>query len=814
MLSVVRECRRSDVLCLPSTGEVICVRGMEKIMQTSRWDAVWERARASKHTIVVGPETIPPAPDDLRLLRVRCHGTWTTGGPLHEACQRVEKLLGEEFITSFQAREQFRAGLRARLLDNMPERAIDAILVESCNRLAAWADGRVVLAFEAVDAADDATITTLTQIMRRPGWLQLPTVFAVQGVPEGPVSALIEALRQAGGEDAVIEIRGSAPAVTAAATFEWTTLPSDVLRVLRAGSILGTEFDVALIARLLDEPVGLVLEQLQRAADAGVALVDRGEGRFFLPEEAGQALQSQLLPSLQAFWHAQLGALLSDRHLREGEVLPEELAADETGIPQPEMPVAPERSLPTETPEPAAAEEDFTAGTEPSTAAYAEMFEPVPSSPEPAPEPPAPPDLAEPAEPVYAQKPGGGATRPERSASVSPQPQTDYARAAAHLEAAGQTEAAVEQYLAAVQEVAARGDARRAYAIAQQALKLLGEHPPSERRAMLRAQLLLALGHLQWQSAVFGTPFTLREALSSLEAARVSLPDTAPPEVAGQLAAITAGVCYDLGALDALQHALGELTTASRRLLEAGESTLAACLLNDQAAVYVRLGDPVRAASLLSKSRELFTNVLSARPNDAMAVEELAATEHLLARLPLHAQIRPGREADAYAISLDHARAAESAYQRLNQPRELGRVWETIGRLELRNSRLGAAQGRLSTALQLQKQIGDVTGLARSTAALAEVYIMANQLEDAAVLLADSITLNFEKGSPIGLAFNRRTFNALHTALGQMPGPAPASVHRTMEEVEQRLLQAESVLGRLVLPGETESTPPFRAGRE
>jgi len=36
------------------------------------WDAVWERSRAGRHTVVVGSQTLPPAPPDLQVLRVRC----------------------------------------------------------------------------------------------------------------------------------------------------------------------------------------------------------------------------------------------------------------------------------------------------------------------------------------------------------------------------------------------------------------------------------------------------------------------------------------------------------------------------------------------------------------------------------------------------------------------------------------------------------------------------------------------------------------------------------------------------------------------
>jgi tetratricopeptide (TPR) repeat protein len=245
------------------------------------------------------------------------------------------------------------------------------------------------------------------------------------------------------------------------------------------------------------------------------------------------------------------------------------------------------------------------------------------------------------------------------------------------------------------------------------------------------------------------------------------------------------------------------LTETSRRLLNAGESLLATRLLNDQAAVYVRLGDAVRATHLLSTSRELFEGRLRQNPNDAMAIEELAETNHLLARLLLHVQMRPGREAEAYAMGLEHARAAEHAYQRLGQRQKLARVWETLGRLALQQGQLQTAQERLSAALELQRQIGDVTGLARSTAALADLCVVAGQLDDAVALLANSIALNFEKGSPIGLAFNRRALGALAKATAQAHGPETERFRGALAEIESRLAQAESVLGRLVLPGET-----------
>ena len=338
-----------------------------------------------------------------------------------------------------------------------------------------------------------------------------------------------------------------------------------------------------------------------------------------------------------------------------------------------------------------------------------------------------------------------------------------------------------------------------------QALQVLEELPSSPPRALLRAQLLLEMGGLQWHGALLGAPFTLQEALGSLEAARASLPDEAPPEVVARLAATTAGVCYDLGDLDSLQRALDELTQVSRRLLSVGEPLLAASLLNDQAAIDVRLGDPVRATHLLEESRQLFEDRLRAQPDEVVAIKELADTHHLLARLPLHASIRPGREMDAYAMSLEHARAAELAYQRLGQHERLARVWETMGRLELQRGHYGGRE-RLSAALDLQRQLGDVIGLARSTAALANLCGMTGRLSEAVALLADSINLNFQKGSPLGLAVNRRALEALVRTAAQEQGPEAERLQSAVAEVERRLVQAESILGRMVLPGVEDGT--------
>jgi tetratricopeptide (TPR) repeat protein len=235
--------------------------------------------------------------------------------------------------------------------------------------------------------------------------------------------------------------------------------------------------------------------------------------------------------------------------------------------------------------------------------------------------------------------------------------------------------------------------------------------------------------------------------------------------------------------------------------VQAGAILPAASLLNDQAAVYIRLGDLVRATYLLAQAHERFEHHLRQHPHDAMALEELAGTEHLLARLPLHVQIPPGHEEESYVRGLEHARAAEDIYQRLGQQHPLTRVWETMGRLALQQGHLEVAQERLMAALTLQRQLGDVAGLARSTAALADLCMRAGQFDTAVALLANSITLNLEKGSPIGLAFNRHALAVLAKAAAQAHGPGTTQLQGALADVEGRLAQAEAVLGRVGLPG-------------
>ncbi len=102
--------------------------------------------------------------------------------------------------------------------------------------------------------------------------------------------------------------------------------------------------------------------------------------------------------------------------------------------------------------------------------------------------------------------------------------------------------------------------------------------------------------------------------------------------------------------------------------------------------------------------------------------------------------------------------------------------------------------------MRLQEAIGDLVGLARSTAALSELLAASGRDREALAVLADSVALNLEKGSPIGLAFNRRALDALRA---RRAATGPRS-RRPSPRSARALAEAESVLGRLKLPGEAD----------
>ncbi|HLM75961.1 MAG TPA: hypothetical protein VK459_24820, partial [Polyangiaceae bacterium] len=279
-------------------------------------EELWQRVSQGLHTAVLGrlaPEA--PAHLNIRVVRVSCDVPATTLGPLLDATHKVEQLLGGSAPLIDQARQRVVSGLRRRLLGEMPSRGADGALVEAVNRLAVESERQAVLVFDAVDSADDATLEALRQILVRSGWLKVPLVLSFRSTaPKGSAAALLDAVRVVAGEEAVLSTGAREPSqvdtAEAPAAVHWKALPADVLRVLRAGAVVGSGFEAELVAALLGLDPFDVLDCLQRAADAGVPLEDRGEGRFYLPEGYIAALRGSILPSVARAWHRLLAAIL------------------------------------------------------------------------------------------------------------------------------------------------------------------------------------------------------------------------------------------------------------------------------------------------------------------------------------------------------------------------------------------------------------------------------------------------------------------------------------------------------------------------
>ena len=387
-----------------------------------------------------------------------------------------------------------------------------------------------------------------------------------------------------------------------------------------------------------------------------------------------------------------------------------------------------------------------------------------------------------------------------REAADEGDPMIDKVLAAEHMRLAGDFESAAAHLCEAARAAGEAGAPQAAVQHASAALALLEALPAGVRRQRLKARALLELGRVQWQAPGFEHGFTLAQARRTLESARVELDPDAPLELVVDLAQALAGVHFDLGDAPSLARAQAELEEAGRRLQAEGDAIGAAALFNDQAAVLIRMGAAKQALRLLRASRAVFDARVQVDPG---ALRELADSEHLFAQLPLHARMQLGREEEGYAVGLDHALAAERMLRELGDARELARVWETIGRLELKRLRIAEARRRLEAAYDAQSQLGDLTGLAQTTEFLSEVLGWCGLNAEAVALLRDSVVHNRDKGSPYGLQSNRRALAALSARFARLPERAEG-----LREVEILLAAGERELG-LIAPAEgTEAGPP------
>ena len=339
---------------------------------------------------------------------------------------------------------------------------------------------------------------------------------------------------------------------------------------------------------------------------------------------------------------------------------------------------------------------------------------------------------------------------PEDGARDSEQPHPRRA-----LDAAGAERAAGQLVEAARRS---RGYGAAAAAQLEEAGALLAGLPATPARRVLAVRALMETGRLLWVGE--GEGYTLAAARARLETARSMLDADAPLAVRVELEALIGWVNYDLGDGDGLRRSLEALEGACAMLETAGQDRAAAELLNDRAAVHIRLGEPAAALALLHGSRAAF----SALGDSPVVRIELAETDHLLARLPLSVPAPAGEESEALESALGHALSAALVYADLGMHREQARVKETVGRLQCALGDLEAARNELSEAFHTQRSHQDLLGLARTSGALAEVLGASGAYREALAMLRHSIVLNRDKGAPRGLAYNRRALDALVAA--------------------------------------------------
>ncbi|HTV18054.1 MAG TPA: hypothetical protein VMG12_05270 [Polyangiaceae bacterium] len=687
------------------------------------------------------------------------------------------------------AAQRVRSSLRRHLLGEDAD-DIDAARDEHTfrRRPAERGGPRPALLLSGLDKADPESLERLTRLFageHRPTWPLLLRFDARP--PAGAARALLEQLESALPAEAIFEgaddrPRAKGPALPADAI---ARLSHEASRVLRAAATTGDRFEVETVAELLDVDEVEVLDAVQEALDRGLSLEDRGHGVFRFEPRVGAALRQVTLPALSEAWHRRLAELFG-------------------GLPAPSERKPPESWRPSAPREAASADDAMR--SHPPAALRDEGSgvdaECPPTMPEAGaclavqPGAPAAIDDGRPAswwmrlgaEAANAVPAAGRGVVGSKAGPASPRPLSDAedagcddGRSARHAEAAGLRQDAAERYVSSALAAVRAGAHARALDAAGRALAL-AEGMPEPERGWLEASALLVIGQCRWLARGDG-PASLDMALEALERAYERAAAAPRPELQAEIATMIANVCYDLGTSEALERALVEVTRASRLWLDARRPFEAARLLNDEAAVWVKRGNPVRANQLLARSREVFARLASAYPAARL---ELLETEHLLARLMLHAPALPGREREALESGVEHALVAEAGYSNLHEQRQLARVWETLGRLKLRLGELEEGTQQLARAHRLQREIGDAIGAARSAGGMSEAFAAAHDYPRALSSLAESVAFNSEKGSSAGLQHNLATLRQLEARL-------PAALIEQASALGQRLVHALSV---------------------
>lgn len=744
------------------------------------WKGVWKRLGRGEHVVLEGTGAIPrPDPAELRLVIVDCEAFPGPRGPLEEARRRLDQALSAPLPPPF-ADARARAlslGLRDNLLGGPAERLDLARYFQAFVSVPRAGGAPLALILRGVDRSDPETLELLASWVRADA-PKLPLLMSFETDPRSPAAQrLFEHLSRVLPPEAFLRLGAlDEPGPASSLGPVLRELPAPMLEVLRAAATLGDRFESEVLAELLDLEELAVLSTLQAAVDRGLSIQDRGHGLFRFDSRLAHALRESTLPSLSRAWHERLARLFGGLPAP----LPTHAEPPRDADARAEAPAPKQKPLATPPaervarPEPRASaprDGDFfaipTPGVRPLDPRQDEWYRRLETELQSAPVSSVP----------QSSVPARGLQQPREDMAG---PAASQPRAARHAEAAGLWDAACEQHLAAAESASRAGSHHAALEHSARARMIAEQLGNADRVRRAEIVSLLVTGRARWQSRGVGPEGSLPAALDALMSCRALLAPSDPPELRAELGTLLAGVQYDIGTPESLEHALREMTQSSQLLLDAGRPLDAARLLNDEAAIWVKLGDPVRANHLLSRSREVFSKVANSYPP---ARVELAETEHLLARLLLHATARPGREQDALQLGIEHGRAAEEAYRELNDAQQLARVWETLARLHLRLGRLDVAAELLENARRVQEQLGDGVGLARSSAAAAEVLAEAQDYPRALDRLSDSIELNAEKGLRAGLEFNLASLRHLERRL-------PSDMQRAARALERRLSEA------------------------
>jgi len=341
----------------------------------------------------------------------------------------------------------------------------------------------------------------------------------------------------------------------------------------------------------------------------------------------------------------------------------------------------------------------------------------------------------------------------------------------------GDRRAFVEGLLHAAEEAEAAGEVEYAWV---HGLRALGEARalPSAEALVLEGRIRTCLGRVQAGGAGAGGQFSLPVALEQLDAA-VSCLAEGPVLLRSEARHALALAAYELGEDNEIDHGIEELVTAVQELGAEGHDLAAARLLNDLAALLLSRGDPDRAQSLLGDSRRL----IAAHSDHPVAEIELAETEHLLGRLPLHVVLPLETRDDAAQDALEHVARATRSYAALGLRRPYAHTLETRARLLMMLGRGDEAGVALTEALPLQEQLGDALGLARSSAALADLLLSRGRPGEALAALNESVRVNLHKGSRTGMAANLE-------ALGRLEDALPAELRPELDETTEVIRDA------------------------